>query len=125
MSKEITSQDVLVAVKELANQVTEADDRNNRRMDTLDEKIESLDKCLSGKIDSLDKRLSGKIDSLDKRLSGRMDFLETRLDKMNTDIKQEFNKVNKKIDVIDGQLTILSGSLTKTQAEVKVLQDAK
>ena len=96
MEKEVTSQDVLIAVKELANQVSE-----------------------------IDKNLNGKIDSLDKHLSNRMDSLETRLDTMDKGLKQEFNKVNDKIDVIDTQITLLSGSLNKTQAEVKILQNAK
>ena len=54
VSEEITKQDILVAIKELANQISETDARNKDRLD-------SLDKRLSSKIESLDKRMIGKI----------------------------------------------------------------
>jgi len=65
------------------------------------------------------------VSQVDERLNSRMDALETRIETMDKDIKQEFSKVNEKIDVVDTQLVILSEGLTKTQAEVKVLQNAK
>ncbi|GAA4060224.1 hypothetical protein [Amphibacillus indicireducens] len=107
MGKEITNEAIFLAVNELAQYVSQ------------------VDKRLSVRIDSLDERLSGRIDTLDERLNSRMDALETRIETMDKDIKQEFSKVNEKIDVVDTQLVILSGGLTKTQAEVKVLQNAK
>ena len=69
--------------------------------------------------------LAQYVSQVDERLNSRMDALETRIETMDKDIKQEFSKVNEKIDVVDTQLVILSGGLTKTQAEVKVLQNAK
>ncbi|HHU20137.1 MAG TPA: hypothetical protein GXZ58_08000 [Bacilli bacterium] len=65
------------------------------------------------------------VSQVDERLNSRMDALETRIETMDKDIKQEFSKVNEKIDVVDTQLVILSEGLTKTQAEVKVLQNVK
>lgn len=118
VGKEITNEAIFLAVNELAQYVTQMDER-------LNGKIDSQGELLNGKIDSLDERLTGKIDSLDERLSSRMDTLETRINTMDKEIKQEFSKVNEKIDVIDTQLVILSGGLIKTQAEVKVLQNAK
>lgn len=106
MSKEITSQDVLIAVKELSSHVS---------------KIENQVSELSSKVSKVETQVS----TLDKSVNDRFEALGTRLDTMEKEFKQEFNKTNGKIDVVDTQMEILSSTILKTQAEVRVLQRAK
>lgn len=128
MKEEISLEAVFLAVNELAQHVTQLDERLNGKIDSLDErlngKINSLGEDLNGKIDSLDERLTGKIDSLGERLGGRLDSLEARFDNMEINTKQEFDKVHDKLDVMETQMTIFAGNLSKTQAEVMVLKNA-
>lgn len=102
VSKEITSHDVLMAVKELSSHVA---------------KVENQVSNISNQLTKVENRIS----NVETRISN----VETRLNTMEKDLKQEFNKTNGKIDVVDTQMEILSSTILKTQAEVRVLQRAK
>lgn len=69
--------------------------------------------------------LAQYVTQMDERFNGRMDSLEARFDKMEINTKQEFDKVHDKLDVMETQMTIFAGNLSKTQAEVMVLKNAR
>lgn len=62
--------------------------------------------------------LSDQIKSLEEKLTKRIDEVEEKL-------TQRMDQSDEKIDLIDAKLSVLSENLLKTQAEVKVLKDAK
>lgn len=64
------------------------------------------------------KGVSQKIDNVEKRLDQKIDGVEERLN-------QKITKNTEKVDNIDAKLSILSDSILNTQAEVKILKNAK
>ena len=99
MSKEVTNHDVLIAVKEIANQVSGVEHQ----------------------VSELSTRVSG----VEHQVSELSEFVNDRFVTMENNIKKEFKKTNNKIDLFDTQLEILSSTILITQAEVKRLQKAR
>lgn len=73
---------------------------------------------LSDQIKSLEEKLTKRIDEVEEKLTKRIDEVEEKL-------TQRMDQSDEKIDLIDAKLSVLSENLLKTQAEVKVLKDAK
>lgn len=84
---------------------------------------------LSGQIKTLEEKLTKRIDDVEEKLTKRIDDVEEKLNKRINDLDEKFthrmDQSAEKIDLIDAKLSVLSENLLKTQAEVKVLKDAK
>ena len=75
--------------------------RFDRRIDTLETKIESTSKSLNDKIESSNKSLNDKIESSKKELK-----LEIRdLDKKIEGLQKDINQINSNVSNIEGQIT--------------------
>ena len=95
MSKETTNEAIFQAVMELSEQLKEQSQKLDKHSQQLKEQSQKLDEH-SQQI----KGVSQQLTDTEKRL-------------------------NEKIDIVDAKVTVLSESLLKTQAEVKMLKSAK
>jgi len=100
MSKEVTNQDILRAITEVANELKETKGQLNQKIDVT--KVE-----LNQKIDVTKAELNQKIDSI------------------KAELQEAISNVENKVDLVDSHLYVQAGDLSRTKAEVKMLQDAK
>ena len=66
-------------------------------LDSLENKIDTLDRNLNGRMDELDKNLNGRMDEQNKNLNARMDELEKTMKEMNKTINERIDNVDKEI----------------------------
>jgi len=118
MTKEVTNQDILRAIIEIS------ESQHN-----LEEKLTLTEKKLSGKIDSTKVELNQKIDVTKAELNQKIDSIKVelnqRIDSTKVELKEAISNVENKVDLVDSHLYVQAGDLSRTKAEVKMLQDAK
>ena|GEM_PF-6156037 len=127
MSKEVTNHDVLIAVKEIANQVSGVEHQVSElstRISGVEHQVSELGTRISG-VEHQVSELSTRVSGVEHQVSELGESVNDRFVAMEKNIKEEFKKTNKKIDLFDTQLEILSSTILKTQAEVKRLQKAR
>src|SRR5690625_4704847 len=107
MSQEVTNQDILRAIIEIS------ESQHN-----LEEKLTLTEKKLSDKIKAAKVELNQKIEATKVELNQRNEVTKVEL-------KEAISNVEKKVDLVDSHLYVQAGDLSRTKAEVKMLQDAK
>jgi len=117
MSKEVTNQDILRAIIEISESQCNLEEKLTLTEKKLSDKIDTTEKKLSERINATEKKLSDRIDATDKKLSEKIDATKAEL-------KEAVSNVEKKVDLVDSHLYVQAGDLSRTKAEVKMLQDA-
>ena len=88
---ELTKEDLRTIIKEevrpiIKEEITTSEKRTREHIDlkieTVNARIDGLDKSLNARIDGLDKSLNARIDGLDKSLNARIDALDKRIGDM-------------------------------------------
>lgn len=69
--------------------------------------------------------LGQRLSRMENRLTAKIDSICASFDTPVKNSKQELDKIHDRLDVMEAEMMILAGKLTKTQAEVKVLQNVK
>ncbi|MGF7102235.1 Bdr family repetitive protein [Borreliella kurtenbachii] len=70
------------------------------KIDSVNTKIDNVEKSLNAKIDSIEKSLNAKIDSVKNELNAKIDSVEKTLQKDISSLKNEFTASNRTIQVI-------------------------
>ena len=88
---ELTKEDLRIIIKEevrpiIKEEVAASEKRTREHIDlkieTVNARIDGLDKSLNARIDAVDQKLTARIDGLDKSLNARIDGLDKRMDNM-------------------------------------------
>ena len=93
----------------------------SQEANTLNVKIDEMDKRLTGEIKGMDKRLTGEISNMDKRLTGEISNMDKRLDQTFTLVVVLITAV---IAVVGVPMTIILFQLS-TQDKKQRSQDEK
>src|SRR5690625_2236846 len=91
------------------------------RISGVEHQVSELGTRISG-VEHQVSELSTRVSGVEHQVSVLGESVNDSCVAMEKNIKEEFKKTNKKIDLFDTQLEILSSTILKTKAEVKRLQ---
>jgi|SRR5690625_123577 len=123
MNKEVSNSQILQAITELTDQVRDL----TGHQQNLSEQVQGL----SGQQQNLSEQvqgLSGQHQNLSEQvqgLSGQHQNLSDQVQGLSGQLKQTEKRLAQKIDKLDAKVTVLSEGLLDTQADVKILKNAK
>ena len=82
-----------VAGRNITDHVDRRFETVENRINNIDKRIDTLDKNLTERIDTLDKNLTERIDTLDKNLTERIDTLNKNLTERIDTLDRHFNRI--------------------------------
>ena len=100
---ELTKEDLRTILKEevrpiIKEEIAASEKRTREHIDlkieTVNARIDGLDKSLNARIDAVDQKLTARIDGLDKSLNARIDAVHTRIDAVDKSVDGRFDNAN-------------------------------
>ncbi|MGF7102288.1 Bdr family repetitive protein [Borreliella kurtenbachii] len=74
------------------------------KIDSVNTKIDNVEKSLNTKIDSVKNELNAKIDSVKNELNAKIDSLDTKIDNVEKALQKDISSLDNKIDVLKNEL---------------------
>lgn len=84
---------ILEAINGLARRIEKLDDKIDSVNVSLNEKIDNLDMTLNAKIDNVNESLSEKIDNLDAKMEHKIGILQANLEDFKRETRENFKGV--------------------------------
>ena len=82
-------------------------------------------KELSADLQDTKADLKAEIGSVRSELKSDIEKLDQKIEATKVELKEDISNVENKVDLVDSHLYVQAGDLSRTKAEVKMLQDAK